>query len=603
MTEIANLTGAINVVADFETLKRFQKELIRTGKIFKSLRNHNVVQSLKAASTQLGRVRIDQRSINNTRTTIKVDRRQVTQARKETRGLQKDLAKTTRLVRDLGIVFAGFGIFREAVRANREVEKSLFVLRTALGSQEDAVKGFDETVATAKRLGLALEPLIFGFSQMQAAAMDNNMTVEETKRVFEAVSAQAAITGATADDLKGAFRAVRQMMTKGKVQAEELTGQLGERMVGAIGKMAKGLGIGTQELFKMLETGKLAADVALPALADAIENDLDPEALAARMQTLEAQIANFQTTVTMFFKALGESGFNDFLKNMLAFLAEMLRIASPFFKLVMGFLSAITTPLKIVADLLSTINENLLAIAITFGLIKFGALSKLAGFVKGGGFIGKAAGMAGVGSSGSTFSAAASMGGNAKAGSFLGKFEFLSKFISGLRLASVPLLILGKLLFDFIDLFEGVDFISDIKFLLNRAFPSLNDKLLAVSNAVSKTTEFFKDLFGTNIFLILSNAMLRLISLILSALGFSDSEGNTGVSGGVNQRRRSALTRNIIDQSAQSNLGVGNGGSGSVVIESKFEINNNSPVETAKEVDRVLSGSIRSAARKSQRSR
>jgi tape measure domain-containing protein len=51
-------------------------------------------------------------------------------------------------------------------------------------------------------------------------------------------------------DQRGIFKALEQMLSKGNVQAEELRGQLGERLPGAIYFSAKALGVTTRELNK-----------------------------------------------------------------------------------------------------------------------------------------------------------------------------------------------------------------------------------------------------------------------------------------------------------------------------------------------------------------
>jgi tape measure domain-containing protein len=49
--------------------------------------------------------------------------------------------------------------------------------------------------------------------------------------------------GLSVDDQRGIFKALEQMLSKGNVQAEELRGQLGERLPGAIYFSAKALGV------------------------------------------------------------------------------------------------------------------------------------------------------------------------------------------------------------------------------------------------------------------------------------------------------------------------------------------------------------------------
>lgn len=54
------------------------------------------------------------------------------------------------------------------------------------------------------------------------------------------------------------------MLGKGKVTAEELRQQLGDRLPGAFGLMAKAVGVGVEELDKMMANGELLSGEVLP---------------------------------------------------------------------------------------------------------------------------------------------------------------------------------------------------------------------------------------------------------------------------------------------------------------------------------------------------
>lgn len=74
--------------------------------------------------------------------------------------------------------------------------------------------------------------------------------------------------------MQGAFLALGQMISKGKVQAEELRGQLGERLPGAFQLAAKAMNMTTAELDKFMADGKLTAEELLPKLAKVNERRL-----------------------------------------------------------------------------------------------------------------------------------------------------------------------------------------------------------------------------------------------------------------------------------------------------------------------------------------
>ena len=71
------------------------------------------------------------------------------------------------------------------------------------------------------------------------------MEGENTRKIFVSLSEAGTALGLSNEDLNGSLYAISQMMSKGKVQAEELRGQLGERLPGAFNMAAEALGVTT----------------------------------------------------------------------------------------------------------------------------------------------------------------------------------------------------------------------------------------------------------------------------------------------------------------------------------------------------------------------
>lgn len=89
--------------------------------------------------------------------------------------------------------------------------------------------------------------------------------------IYEGFSRAGAALALSGDQMQAVFTALGQMMSKGKVQAEELRGQLGEALPGAFTLAAKAMGVTTAELDKMMEDGKLLAEDLLPKMSEALE--------------------------------------------------------------------------------------------------------------------------------------------------------------------------------------------------------------------------------------------------------------------------------------------------------------------------------------------
>lgn len=130
-------------------------------------------------------------------------------------------------------------------------------------------------IGLSKKYGVQVNSLTSGFAKFKAAADISNMALSDQYKIFESVSRAAVAFGLNAEDQKGVFLALSQMMSKGKIQAEELRLQMAERLPVAIQAMAKAAGVSVEEMDKLMKQGKLYASDILPRFAEAL-NDMIP---------------------------------------------------------------------------------------------------------------------------------------------------------------------------------------------------------------------------------------------------------------------------------------------------------------------------------------
>lgn len=163
---------------------------------------------------------------------------------------------------------------------------------------------------TTRELGLEFNSSAQSYARLAAASRGTSMEGQKTRDLFEAISKASTVMGMSVDETEGAFRAVQQMMSKGKVQAEELRGQLGERLPGAFHIAARAMNVTTAELDKMLERGEVYADEFLPRFAAALEQDLG-DAHVAAANSAQAAFNRYTNAYNEFKQALADSGVYD----------------------------------------------------------------------------------------------------------------------------------------------------------------------------------------------------------------------------------------------------------------------------------------------------
>lgn len=206
----------------------------------------------------------------------------------------------------IGLGISGLKSFvSEAHRTNLALEGMRNTLEFATGSAEKGGAAWSFVRGEVKRLGLDLESAGTEFSKFAAAARRTSIEGEGTRKIFSAISEAAAVLNLSSEQTSGALNALQQMLSKGTVAAEELRGQLGERIPGAFAMAADAMGVTTAELGKMLEQGQIAAEDLLPKLAEKMHEAFGERAAEAAKKT-RGEIGRLGTAWTELKAAIGE---------------------------------------------------------------------------------------------------------------------------------------------------------------------------------------------------------------------------------------------------------------------------------------------------------
>jgi tape measure domain-containing protein len=129
--------------------------------------------------------------------------------------------------------------------ALKGVTKSVVEYQNALAAVSLVVRDFNvpQQEATAS------------FTRLSASVIGAGGNVADAEVVFRNVTAAIKASGGSAQDVQASLTALSQIFSKGKVSAEELQGQLGERLPGAVTMFAKATGRTLPQLQKDLEQG------------------------------------------------------------------------------------------------------------------------------------------------------------------------------------------------------------------------------------------------------------------------------------------------------------------------------------------------------------
>lgn len=245
-----------------------------------------IERSTKPASVSLKAVDTTARALNNVF-------RQATGLVAAYAGIS-GIISSVRSVNETGMAFQGLGT----------------ALETITGSSAGAREKMKFLEEQAERLGLNLLETAQSYMQIAAAAKGTELAGDGTRQIFTAIAEASTVLQLSVDQTNGALRAIGQIMSKGKVQAEELRGQLGERLYGAFQLAARGMGITTAELDKMLEQGQVIAEDFLPKFAAEIRKTFSDGVPAASM-TARAEMNRFNNAILEIERTIAASGFLD----------------------------------------------------------------------------------------------------------------------------------------------------------------------------------------------------------------------------------------------------------------------------------------------------
>lgn len=213
----------------------------------------------------------------------------------------------------VGIALTSF--VRSSVNAALRTEALEQSFTTFLGSAEAMRETLQFIRDEADRLGLPFIDLAESFRGLAAASRGTALEGAATREIFIAIAEASRVMGLTADQTRGALNAIQQIMSKGSVQAEELRGQLGERLFGAFQRAAEAIGVTTQELNKLLEQGLVPADKFIPAFAVRIRQFV-AEGVERASESAAAGFARLQNSLFQLRNAFGRSGLLDLLNTL-----------------------------------------------------------------------------------------------------------------------------------------------------------------------------------------------------------------------------------------------------------------------------------------------
>ena len=200
----------------------------------------------------------------------------------------------TAAVLEASVALIAFG--NDAAKTAAQISKLELALENVTGGGEN----FEQALAAIRDVvddyNTPLDDATAQFTKLTAAGQASGFTIKELEDVYKGLAAANKALGGDSERLSGILLATTQVFSKGKVQAEELRGQIGERLPGAFALFAKATGRTTKELDKALNNGEVSLEDFITFARDLFETyDKDAQVIADSPEEAGARLTQAMT--------------------------------------------------------------------------------------------------------------------------------------------------------------------------------------------------------------------------------------------------------------------------------------------------------------------
>lgn len=207
--------------------------------------------------------------------------------------------------------------YRRIMEIGLKKEASQRAAQFVLGD-EGAKRATEFVKNLANNTGVDQIETLSSFAKFSAGAGD--MNADQKESLFSNVIGTSRLMGLSTDEINGILKAFEQMASKGKIQAEELRGQLGDRMAGAFQLFARSLGMTTEQLDAAMKNGKVLSKDVLPKVSAEMGRMIDKaggwEKIINSTQTQLGRLSNsWNNNLALMFDG-SQEGLTDFTRSL-----------------------------------------------------------------------------------------------------------------------------------------------------------------------------------------------------------------------------------------------------------------------------------------------
>ena len=251
----------------------------------------------------------------------------------------------------------GYFIGIQGVRSIIETTRKFDLLQKSIKGLTKSSEDFQYLRKEAYRTGSDLASIAESYKNFYSAASGVGFGRGAIQGMFSDVLVAGRGIGASQSQIHSALVALEQMLSKGKVSAQELRLQMGNALPGAFEIAARAMNMTTSELDELMSKGQLASTVFVPKFTAQLKKELG-QGFEANIKSLDFALVNLSTAWQEFQAQVLQGEAGEALAELIKQITSMLRS------------SVVLNAVKIISKALQLIVKNLKWILMFWGVNK-----------------------------------------------------------------------------------------------------------------------------------------------------------------------------------------------------------------------------------------
>ena len=227
------------------------------------------------------------------------------------KGLAEEFGQATKQVLLYGTAYKGLAFLTSLPGEAFNAAKALGTYKNQLQAVTSETGTFSNSLAfvdnLAQRFNVPLESARQGFVKLYASMQPTGFSQEQIEGLFTGISQASAAFGLSADKVDRVNYAFAQMASKGQIMSEELKGQLGDVLPGALSLFAEAAKMSIPEFSKAMEDGAFKGEAMMQVLENVgiLMKVKFGAAATGAAKTLQGALNGIQNNLKLMYEAFG----------------------------------------------------------------------------------------------------------------------------------------------------------------------------------------------------------------------------------------------------------------------------------------------------------